>query len=96
MHNFKLVVILLLYSYNCIFVQIFYLEHVNVGQIKLPRASGLAPRICDWDEDAKSLVFEKVYKLGGMDSDKVGIRAPFSNSCFPFTLLNILQALEFL
>ncbi|CAK7325578.1 unnamed protein product [Dovyalis caffra] len=47
------------------------LEHVNVGQIKLPRASGLAPRIRDWDEDAKSLVFEKVYKLGGMDSDKV-------------------------
>lgn len=57
---------------GCLLIlEIFYLEHVNVGHIKLPRASGLAPRICDWDEDAKSLVFEKVYRLGGMDSDKV-------------------------
>lgn len=71
---------------GCLLIlEIFYLEHVNVGQIKLPRASGLAPRICDWDEDAKSLVFEKVYKLGGMDSDKVelvtrGVSAMASHS----------------
>ena len=59
------------------FIQIFYLEHVNIVNVMPRRQKQLLPHIRNWDECSILKLLQNIKNLGGVDSSQVNT----NNSC---------------